>query len=125
MNALKQSSHRASAARLINQTFPVDGKAILTNVDRAVIILAMVNVYKDANVSPEEYELLNSVYDTMSDYKEVLVELEDILIRVCIDVAKSSWKDSGDIMADYKVDKFIEDLYKGLIEDVMESDVYA
>lgn len=125
MNNLTKNSKRESAAILIGQTFPVDGKNILANVDKAVIILAMTNVYKDASVSPEEYELLNSVYNTMSDYKDILSELEDILIRVCIAVAKSSHKDGGDIMADEKLDGFIEDLYDGLIEDIMESDVYA
>ena len=125
MNNLTKDSKRESAAILIGQTFPVDGKNILANVDKAVIILAMTNVYKDASVSPEEYELLNSVYDTMSDYKDLLPELQDILIRVCIAAAQSSWKDSDYKSAEEKLDGFIEDLYDGLIEDIMESDVYA
>ena len=125
MHNANKNSKRESAATLIGQTFPVDGKNILANVDKAVIILAMINVYKDANVSPEEYELLNNVYNTMSDYKDILPELQDILIRVCIAAAKSSWKDGDDKFAEEKLDGFIEDLYDGLIEDIMESDVYA
>lgn len=125
MNTSNKNSKREQGAILIGQTFPVDGKNILANVDKAVVILAMINVYKDANVSPEEYELLNSVYDTMSDYKDILPELQDILIRVCIAAAKSSWKDGDGIFAEQKLYGFIEDLYDGLIEDIMESDVYA
>lgn len=120
-----KNSKREQGAILIGQTFPVDGKNILANVDKAVIILAMINVYKDANVSPEEYMLLNSVYNTMSDYKDILPELQDILVRVCIAAAKESCKAGGDKLAEAKLDGFIENLYDGLIEDVMESDVYA
>ena len=119
------SPSRESAARLINQTFPLDGKAILTNVDRAVVSIATCNVYKDSSVSPEEFELLDSVYHTMSNYKEVLPELEDILIRVCIAAAKESWQLDDVAAHDKRLDDYVEVLYRGLIEDVMESDVYA
>ena len=125
MTTFIKSPARDSAPRLILQTFPVDGQSILTNVDRAVVILAFINTYTASSISPEDFELVNSVYDTMSDYPNVLPDLEKLLVKVVMEAASSPQCRTHNKEDEDKLNGFIEDLYCGLVEDVMESDVYA
>ena len=120
-----KSTARGSAPRLIMQTFPLDGQAILANVDKAVCILAFINTFQASSISPEEYDLVNAVYDTMSDYPKVLPDLEKLLVKVVMQAARSYNALLNADADEVKLNGFIEDLYQGLIEDVMESDVYA
>lgn len=111
--------------QLLEETFPRDSREILENVHHASVILAAVNTFEEFSVSPEIHDLANEVYNTMSDFKEFNTELHKVFVDTIIHIAnKESKKD------DYKekwekFSNFLEKLYVGLIDDIMESDVEA
>lgn len=112
-------------SQLISETFPEDNQAILNNTHHASVILAAVNAFEDISVSPEIHDLVNEVYDTMSDFKELNVELKNVFVDTIIQIANLESKKDGYQEKYQKFLNFLEKLYVGLIDDIMESDVEA
>lgn len=111
--------------QLVEETFPEDNRVIFENVHSACVILASVNAFEDISVSPEIHDLANEVYETMSDFKELNVELKNVFVDTIIQIASLESNKVGYKEKYQKFTNFLEKLYVGLIDDIMESDVEA
>lgn len=111
--------------RLVEETFPEDNRVIFENVHSACVILASVNAFEDISVSPEIYDLADEVYDTMSDFKELNIELKNVFVDTIIQISRQESNNPGFQEKYQKLINFLEKLYVGLIDDIMESDVEA